>query len=51
MTTLKIDIEPEELKCWLESTVIYLFRYAKEHNEDVIPETTTIKMILDQINL
>jgi hypothetical protein len=43
-------MESEELKCWLESAIDYLFKYAKEHNEDVIPETVTIKMIIDQIS-
>lgn len=51
MTNLHVDIEPEEMKCWLESAVKYLQEYAIEHNEDVRPEVGTIAMILENIKL
>ena len=51
MIYFKIDMEPEEIKCWLNSAIDYLKKYALEHNEDLLPEVATIDMIIKEIIL
>lgn len=50
MVNIAIDMEPEEIHCWLKRAIEYLNEYAEEHNLNVIPEVGTITTILDSMS-